>query len=106
MTTIEMTCRYCGKDFEFKLASRVAMPKRSFMKVSCPHCRSRMALDFGVRKVGKSAQVKKQEKAQVEAAERQLQERYEATADVLVQPWSSIPKHERRNIAWKLGHRR
>jgi hypothetical protein len=103
---IVLICRYCGHETTFKSKATVRSNEgRGFVKLNCEDCNSRHYLDLGVRKGGKSAAIKKQEKTRKEKAESDLRERYEATADAVVRPWSSLSDNERHNIAWKLGHR-
>lgn len=68
---IVVACRYCPKNFPIDTndAFKLVAPTRDALRLTCPHCGCRMALDLNLRRKGKSAATKK-----AEAEEKRLDE--------------------------------
>lgn len=92
---IVVKCGYCSQSFSFTYQGRVTAPARGFDKVSCPHCGSRLALDLGVRKVGKSAKMKRRETDQQEKINKLARELYSETSDSVVKSFDQLEHWEK-----------
>lgn len=95
-------CGYCPTEWVVDPNEVVRAPARDFIQANCPNCNSRHALDVKVRKIRKSASIKKKQKADKEKHERAVREAYEKTADSLLRPWSSLSKWDKINLTYKL----
>lgn len=95
---LNVNCGYCGHTFVVVFEGPVDLlhygAGRSFIKANCSNCNSRHAFDLKVRKLGKSAAIKKGEKTRKAEYERKLRAAYELTDESFTRPWSSLTKTE------------
>jgi len=105
---IVVQCRYCPKNFPIDTngAFKVLAPQVNAMRLTCPHCGCKMALDLKLRKKGKSAAIRKREVAEKKAwleRGRDLFEQSEAAGSG--QTWSSLSAYDQKSwgyrAAWK-----
>ena len=99
-----INCKYCGKPSGIECSGSHSAPARDFCKFNCDHCNSRMVIDINVRAKGKSASIKKQEKAKKQAHEGKLRAYFETTeAHGSGVTFDSLSGYDRRNLAWHMS---
>lgn len=101
---IVVACRYCPKNFPIETsgAFKLVAPTRDAMRLTCPHCGCKMALDLNLRRKGKSTAIRKREVAEKAAwmqRGRDLFEQSEAAGSG--QTWSSLNAHDQKSWGYR-----